>query len=65
MVTLFQAQPPLAGMDSGLPGISHYKPSVQVKVTNMQLTSPPVWGHTGGYYEDDARGYTELLHSLS
>ncbi|GFN97682.1 leucine-rich repeat-containing protein 9 [Plakobranchus ocellatus] len=50
------AQPPLTGIDSGLPGISHYKPSVQVKVTNMQLTSPPVWGHTGGYYEDDARG---------
>ena len=33
-------------LEPSLPGISqgHYKPSVQVKVTNMQLTSPPVWG---------------------
>ncbi|RUS71694.1 hypothetical protein EGW08_020538 [Elysia chlorotica] len=52
---VISAQPPLSGMDSGLPGISHYKPSVQVKVTNMQLTSPPVWGHSG-YYEEDVRG---------
>ena len=47
----------MSGMESSLPGIGHYKPSVQVKVTNMQLTSPPVWGqqHTT-HFEEDSSG---------
>ncbi|XP_005098353.1 leucine-rich repeat-containing protein 9 [Aplysia californica] len=49
---MMTGQPPMTGLDSGLPGIGHYKPSVQVKVTNMQLSSPPVWGNTSHFEEE-------------
>ncbi|KAK0052192.1 leucine-rich repeat-containing protein 9 [Biomphalaria pfeifferi] len=46
-------QNPMPGMETGLPGILHYKPSVQVKVTNMQLNSGTTWGSNSAYGDDD------------
>ncbi|KAH9489094.1 Leucine-rich repeat-containing protein 9 [Bulinus truncatus] len=44
--------PPQNQMDTCLPGILNYKPSVQVKVTNVQLNSGMTWGNST-YADDD------------
>ncbi|CAG5119813.1 unnamed protein product, partial [Candidula unifasciata] len=42
-------------IETPLPGIARSKPNVQVKVTNMQLPSTPIWNNTA-YCEDDSGG---------
>ncbi|XP_071079047.1 leucine-rich repeat-containing protein 9-like [Haliotis cracherodii] len=39
-------------VEATLPGIGQYKTSVPVKVTNVQLSSPPIW--SGAVYYDEA-----------
>jgi hypothetical protein len=54
---LLQAQPPLltTALDTTLPGISQYKTHLPVKVTNVQLLSPPqIWGTVGSSSAEDA-----------
>ncbi|XP_059173305.1 leucine-rich repeat-containing protein 9-like isoform X2 [Physella acuta] len=49
------AAPPVIGVESGFPGLGLYKPSVQVKVTNMQLNSASMWGNTTFSEEDNGQ----------